>query len=69
METCYVVKAYINGACCLSAAYKRKGTAIKSYDKRVESCCYDRVELVLQNAVYFADTALVLRDSGEFLPF
>ena len=69
METCYVVKAYINGSCCLSAAYKRKGTAIKSYDKRVESACYDRVELVLQNAVYFADTALVLRDSGEFLPF
>ncbi len=61
METCYVVKAYINGSCCLSAAYKRKGTAIKSYGKRVESDCYDRVEIVLQNAVYFADTALLLR--------
>ena len=61
MNTRYVVNGYINGACCLSAAYKRKGTAIKSYDKRVESACYDRVELVLQNAVYFADTALLLR--------
>ena len=61
METCYVVKGYINGACCLSAAYKRKGTAQNSWEKRVRSACYDAVELVLQNAVYFADTALVLR--------
>ena len=60
MNTCYVVNGYINGACCLSAAYKRKGTAIKSYDKRVKSACYDRVELMLQNAVYFSDTALLL---------
>lgn len=69
METCYVVKAYINGSCCLSAAYKRKGSAMKSYEKRCRSACYDRVEIVLQNAVYFDDTALVLRDSGQFLPF
>ena len=62
METCYVVKGYIHGACCLSAAYKRKGTAQKSMEKRVNSACYDKVQLVLQNAVYFDDTALVLRE-------
>lgn len=62
MNTCYVVNGYINGACCLSAAYKRKGTAQNSLEKRARSACYDRVELVLQNAVYFDDTALVLRE-------
>lgn len=46
MGTLYIVNGYINGACVLSAAYKRKAAAIKSYRKRVESACYDRVELV-----------------------
>lgn len=60
--TTYIVKWYIHGNCCLSAAYKRKGAAQNSWEKRVRSACYDRVELVLQNAVYFDDTALVLRE-------
>ena len=57
----YIVKCYINGSCCLATAYIRKSTAIESYEKRVNSSCYDRVKLILENAVYFDDTALVLR--------
>ena len=58
----YIVNCYIDGACCLSAAYKRKWAAQHSMEKRVNSACYDKVQLVLQNAVYFDDTALVLRE-------
>ena len=62
METCYIVNGYINGYCCLSAAYKRKDTAKKSFEKRVSSACFDKVEIALQNAVYFDDSALVLQE-------
>ena len=62
MNTCYVVKGFVNGKCCLSVIYQRKGNARKSYEKRVNSCCYDKVQLVLQNIVYFDDTALVLQE-------
>ena len=60
----YCVKAFCDGSKTenLCMEYKTKTSAKKCFDKRVKSMCYEKVQLVLQNAVYFAETALVLEE-------
>ena len=58
----YVVKCYIHGGCCLSMAYKSKAYAIKRMERFINGGHYDAVRLVLQNAVYIADTELILKE-------
>jgi len=60
----YCVKAFCDGSKSenLSVAYKTRKWAEKCFDKCVKSMCYEKVTLVLQNAVYIADTELVLKE-------
>ena len=43
-------------------AYKRRKNAEKRFDKLVKSMCYEKVALTLQNAVFIAETELVLKE-------
>lgn len=63
----YCVKAFCDGASqtenlCVAYKMRARAWAEKRFDKCVESMCYEKVTLVLQNAVYIADTDLVLKE-------
>lgn len=63
VETCYLVKGFCskNNEANAIVAYKKRANANKRFLQMVKSECYEKVTLSLQNAVYFADTELILQ--------
>ena len=61
----YCVKAFCDGGSKtenMCVAYKTRAWAKKRFDKCLKSMCYEKVTLVLQNAIFTADTEIVLEE-------
>lgn len=60
----YCIEAFCQGSdtANLCMSYKTRANVNKSFKKRVDSGCYERVVLYLVNAVYYGETALILEE-------
>lgn len=60
----YCIEAFCVGsdAANLCMSYKTRANANKSFNKRVDSGCYERVVLYLVNIVYCGENALILKE-------
>lgn len=60
----YCIEAFCPGSdtANLCVSCKTRANANKSFQKRINSGCYERVVLYLVNAVYCRETALILEE-------